>query len=184
MLIHKAGRNLHYALSILLAVGLVPAFRFFGLPLRIEWASFFVTYWWALHFSRGSQPLVIYDVVLVPSSKASHGLRMEELSATHPGHHLLVQSATWPYSGVCSLMGLGTQSKMIPTKRASKLAVSKVSAAVAGICACAALLSFAAHAAQMGLPRDMLWQVVHNVCVPGQSQHHDPTPCLQVDLGH
>ena len=37
-------------------------------------------------------------------------------------------------------------------------------------------------AAQRDLPRDALWQIVHNVCVPGQSEHHDPQPCLHVDL--
>jgi hypothetical protein len=31
-------------------------------------------------------------------------------------------------------------------------------------------------------PPNALWEVVHNVCVPGQSEHHDPKPCLQVDL--
>src|ERR1019366_4054780 len=29
----------------------------------------------------------------------------------------------------------------------------------------------------------LIWtSVVHNICVPGQSLHHDPNPCLQVDL--
>lgn len=32
------------------------------------------------------------------------------------------------------------------------------------------------------LPRNALWEVVHNVCVPGQLQNGDPTPCLKVDL--
>jgi CDP-diacylglycerol pyrophosphatase len=27
-----------------------------------------------------------------------------------------------------------------------------------------------------------LWEVVHNVCIPGQSEHHDPKPGHQVDL--
>lgn len=39
-----------------------------------------------------------------------------------------------------------------------------------------------AGAAQDGLPRNALWDVVHDVCVPGQFQRHNPTPCVQVDL--
>jgi CDP-diacylglycerol pyrophosphatase len=62
------------------------------------------------------------------------------------------------------------------------LAVFRASAIVAVICACAAFLLLAANAAQRDLPRNALWEVVHNVCVPGQSEHHDPKPCLQVDL--
>jgi len=53
---------------------------------------------------------------------------------------------------------------------------------VASICACAAFLMFAADAAQRDLPPNTLWEVVHNLCVPGQSEYHDPKPCLQVDL--
>lgn len=37
-------------------------------------------------------------------------------------------------------------------------------------------------AGQNGLPRNALWAIVHEVCVPGQLQNHDPTPCLTVDL--
>src|ERR1700687_750216 len=62
------------------------------------------------------------------------------------------------------------------------LASVRVSAVVATICASAAFLMLAADAAQRDLSRDALWQVVHNICVPGQSQLHDPKPCLQVDL--
>ena len=54
--------------------------------------------------------------------------------------------------------------------------------AALAICVCAAFLLLAADAAQRDLPRNALWEVVHNVCVPGQSLHHDPNPCLQVDL--
>lgn len=50
------------------------------------------------------------------------------------------------------------------------------------ICACALSLLLRAKAAQRDLPRDALWQVVHNLCVPGESQNHNPKPCLQVDL--
>ena len=57
-----------------------------------------------------------------------------------------------------------------------------VSAVVAVTCAYAAFLLIAANAAQRGLPSNALWEVVHNVCVPGQSEQHNPKPCLQVDL--
>ena len=48
------------------------------------------------------------------------------------------------------------------------------------IACCSATLLFGA--AQISIPRNALWEVVHNVCVPGQSEHHDPKPCLKVDL--
>jgi CDP-diacylglycerol pyrophosphatase len=38
-------------------------------------------------------------------------------------------------------------------------------------------------AGSLDLPRNALWEVVHNVCVPGQLQHGDPMPCLKVDVG-
>jgi CDP-diacylglycerol pyrophosphatase len=62
------------------------------------------------------------------------------------------------------------------------LTVFRLSAILAAMCVCAAFLLFTANAAQRDLPRNALWEVVHNVCVPGQSEHHDPKPCLQVDL--
>ena len=62
------------------------------------------------------------------------------------------------------------------------LTVFRGSAIVTAICACTAFLLLAGNAAQRDLPRNALWEVVRNVCVPGQSEHHDPTPCLQVDL--
>jgi CDP-diacylglycerol pyrophosphatase len=62
------------------------------------------------------------------------------------------------------------------------LTIFSASAVVAVICACTAFLLFAANAAQGDLPRNALWEVVHNLCVPGQSLHHDPKPCVQVDL--
>ena len=63
-----------------------------------------------------------------------------------------------------------------------RLIVFCASVVVASICACAAFLMFAADAAQRDLPPNTLWEVVHNLCVPGQSEFHDPKPCLQVDL--
>jgi len=56
------------------------------------------------------------------------------------------------------------------------------SAVVAVSCGCAAFLLLAADAAQRELPPNTLWEVVHNLCVPGQSEYHNPRPCLQVDL--
>jgi CDP-diacylglycerol pyrophosphatase len=55
-------------------------------------------------------------------------------------------------------------------------------AILAASCACITFLLLAANAAQGDLPRNALWGIVHNLCVPGESQHHDPMPCLQVDL--
>lgn len=53
---------------------------------------------------------------------------------------------------------------------------------VAAIYFCTSFLLVAADAAQRDLPPDTLWEVVHNLCVPGQSEYHDPSPCLRVDL--
>jgi CDP-diacylglycerol pyrophosphatase len=47
---------------------------------------------------------------------------------------------------------------------------------------CAAFLLAEVLEGQIELPRNALWEVVHNVCVPGQLQIHDPKPCLKVDL--
>jgi CDP-diacylglycerol pyrophosphatase len=63
-----------------------------------------------------------------------------------------------------------------------RLIVFCASAVVAAIFACAAYLLLPADAAQRKLPSDTLWEVVHNLCIPGQSEYHDPKPCLQVDL--
>jgi CDP-diacylglycerol pyrophosphatase len=32
------------------------------------------------------------------------------------------------------------------------------------------------------LERQALWEVVHDICVPGQMLNHNPVPCVQVDL--
>jgi CDP-diacylglycerol pyrophosphatase len=53
---------------------------------------------------------------------------------------------------------------------------------MAMIRSCAAFLLLAAEASQRNLPRNALWELVHNICVPGQSLRHDPNPCLEVDL--
>ncbi len=46
----------------------------------------------------------------------------------------------------------------------------------------AASLLLAAETSQRNLPRNALWELVHNICVPGQSLRRDPNPCLEVDL--
>lgn len=50
------------------------------------------------------------------------------------------------------------------------------------IYAVATFLLGAASSAQDGLPRNALWEVVHDVCVPGQSAQGNPKPCLKVDF--
>ena len=56
---------------------------------------------------------------------------------------------------------------------------------VCGAAATLALFGFFSlgkSAAQKDLPRNALWEVVSKVCVPGYSTHHDPTPCLGVNV--
>jgi CDP-diacylglycerol pyrophosphatase len=55
-------------------------------------------------------------------------------------------------------------------------------ALMASIFACITFLLLAANATQGDLPRNALWGVVHNLCVPGESLRHDPMPCLLVDV--
>ena len=55
-------------------------------------------------------------------------------------------------------------------------------AIAAAVCVSAAVLIFPAGAAQRELPPNTLWEVVQNLCVPGQSDFHDPQPCLEVNL--
>src|ERR1019366_8247092 len=65
---------------------------------------------------------------------------------------------------------------------AGSLSIFRVLAVVAAICACAPFLWLAAAGGQGGPSPDALWEVVHNICVPAQSQHYPPMPCLQVEL--
>lgn len=51
----------------------------------------------------------------------------------------------------------------------------------AAFVACLGWLLFAG-AAQNGSSRDALWQVVSMMCVPDQTQNHDPKPCTEVHL--
>jgi CDP-diacylglycerol pyrophosphatase len=49
-------------------------------------------------------------------------------------------------------------------------------------CAAAIAASLCAAAPQALNPRDALWGLVHDECVPDQLQSHEPRPCVQVDL--
>ena len=56
----------------------------------------------------------------------------------------------------------------------------RVSAAAALMCTLAMWL--AAAAPQALNPRDALWGLVHDECVPDQVHNHEPRPCVEVDL--
>ncbi|MFZ0738900.1 MAG: CDP-diacylglycerol diphosphatase [Candidatus Acidiferrales bacterium] len=60
------------------------------------------------------------------------------------------------------------------------LTMLRVSAALAAICAVVVWILGAAPQ-EIG-PRDALWIIVHDECVPDQLHSRDPTPCVQVDL--
>ena len=59
-------------------------------------------------------------------------------------------------------------------------ATLRVSGALLAICTVAAWLLSAATPAIS--PRDILWIIVHDECVPDQMKNHDPKPCVRVDL--
>jgi len=69
-----------------------------------------------------------------------------------------------------------------PVRFGCRFSVFRMSVVVAAVCVCAALRLLSSDAAQIDLPRNALWEVVHNICVPGQSLYQDPKPCVQVDL--
>lgn len=48
---------------------------------------------------------------------------------------------------------------------------------------CAVVVSLGAAAPQALNPRDALWGLVHEECVPDQLRSHDPRPCVEVNLG-
>ena len=79
-------------------------------------------------------------------------------------------------------MSLGLFSQTKQESFGSLITIFRASTVVAAICACAAFLILGVDAAQRDLPPNTLWEVVHNLCVPGQSEYHDPKPCLQVNL--
>jgi CDP-diacylglycerol pyrophosphatase len=56
----------------------------------------------------------------------------------------------------------------------------RVSTAVMAVCAVVVCL-LAAAPQEIG-PRDALWIIVHDECVPNELHSHDPKPCVQVDL--
>jgi CDP-diacylglycerol pyrophosphatase len=64
----------------------------------------------------------------------------------------------------------------------NRVIVLRASVILATVCLGITFLLLAANADQRGLSRDALWEIVHNVCVPGQSANHNPAPCLQVNL--
>ena len=70
------------------------------------------------------------------------------------------------------------------TKQGSSIRRRTVFLAVAALAVflCAAYLLVGIVAGSIELPRNALWEVVHNVCVPGQLQRGDPMPCLQVSV--
>jgi CDP-diacylglycerol pyrophosphatase len=59
------------------------------------------------------------------------------------------------------------------------LYAAAVLVAVCGYANSGLILSWAA---QRDLPPNTLWEVVRNLCVPGQADFHDPQPCAEVDL--
>jgi CDP-diacylglycerol pyrophosphatase len=76
---------------------------------------------------------------------------------------------------------------MTRTKLTFERKTFQASPGAAGICVCAGLILLwgvllGGAAAQKDMSRKALWEVVHNVCVVGQSQYKDPKPCLHVDL--
>lgn len=66
-------------------------------------------------------------------------------------------------------------------QRSNRRLVFQATAAVS-VLICAAFLLAAMRGGALDLPRNALWELVHNVCVPGQLQNSNPTPCLKVDL--
>jgi CDP-diacylglycerol pyrophosphatase len=71
----------------------------------------------------------------------------------------------------------GTSQRSSFGRRAVFLAVAALSVFLS-----AGYLLVEIAAGSIALPRNALWEVVHNVCVPGQLQHGDPMPCLKVDV--
>jgi len=75
---------------------------------------------------------------------------------------------------------------MVRTKLSSRLTsrilVFWLLTDAAALCAYVLFSLPAIKAAQTQLARNALWEVIHNVCVPGQSQYGNPAPCLRVDL--
>jgi CDP-diacylglycerol pyrophosphatase len=63
--------------------------------------------------------------------------------------------------------------------RVPSTATLRVSAALLAVCAAVWIL---AAAPQTLGPRDALWIVVHDDCVPDQLHNHNPDPCARVDL--
>jgi hypothetical protein len=49
-------------MTIVLAAGLVPAFRTAGIPLRFTWKVYFIAFWWSLAFQSMVTAIVLYTI--------------------------------------------------------------------------------------------------------------------------
>ena len=78
---------------------------------------------------------------------------------------------------VCNLSGARSRVATHRNLIGLRLLAGELSMAV-----CAGFLLLAAGAAQNTPSRDALWQIVNTMCVPEQTQNHDPKPCAQVEL--
>ena len=58
----RAIANLHYGVTAVLAISLLPALKAAGLPTRINWSSFFLTYWVGLAIGSMFWACVLYLV--------------------------------------------------------------------------------------------------------------------------
>ena len=86
--------------------------------------------------------------------------------AAHPPPRLATSKPTAEYD--FDMAGLRTVSRF------------RLSAAVTAVCA--ALVWILAAAPQAIGPRDALWIIVHDECVPNQLHNADPRPCVEVNL--
>ncbi len=71
---------------------------------------------------------------------------------------------------------------MTRAKPTSRFLLLGALSGVAAICAYALFALPAGRAAQTELAPNALWEIVHNICVPGQTQYGNPAPCLRVNL--
>ncbi len=68
------------------------------------------------------------------------------------------------------------------SKRTDGLACVRKVTVLAPLVIFSIFFAFAGAAAQNITSRDALWQIVSTMCVPDQTLHHDPAPCVRVDL--
>lgn len=55
-------RNFHYFATVILALGLIPAFRIARLPLRFAWGVYFINYWWLRAFQSMVTAILLYAI--------------------------------------------------------------------------------------------------------------------------